>query len=86
MYVVDVEFHPKLDILTHQPNEPSGNKTIQLRDPGEGTSSGIISQAPKPNPPHDKCNNPNIHIIIFSCILVINKTISHSTCVVGLTL
>ena len=66
MYVVDVEFHPKLDILTHQPNEPSGNKTIQLRDPGEGTSSGIISQAPKPNPPHDKCNNPNIHIAYHS--------------------
>ena len=27
------------------------------------------------------CNNPNILIILFSCILDINKTVSHSTCV-----
>ena len=30
------------------------------------------------------CNNPNIQIILFSYILVINKTVYHSTCVVVL--
>ena len=28
------------------------------------------------------CNNPNIQITLFSCILVINKTVFHLTCVV----
>ena len=27
------------------------------------------------------CNNPNIRIILFSCILVINKSVSYSICV-----
>ena len=27
--VVDVEFHPKLHFLTHQPNEPSGNNSYK---------------------------------------------------------
>ena len=27
--VVDVEFHPKLHFLTHQPNEPSGNNAYK---------------------------------------------------------
>ena len=27
--VVDVEFHPNLHFLTHQPNEPSGNKAYK---------------------------------------------------------
>ena len=29
MGVVDVEFHPKINFLTHQPNEPSGNNSYK---------------------------------------------------------
>ena len=29
MFVVDVEFHPKLHFLTHQSNEPSGNNAYK---------------------------------------------------------
>ena len=69
--VVDVEFHPNPNFISSTTNQMSHQATM----PTKPFHNLIIYM----------WNNPNIHIILFSCILVINKTVSHSTCVVVLT-